>query len=565
MKKVLLITILAMFAIFSVGSAFAFITKGDTLVVEQADADAVPLNEIIDADTLADGSQAHAVYELVPDGWFSLSAPINAATFDLNLVGGKRADDQARPVILVKLDYGGWGMISASKDFTMKGIHLMQAAETSGGNIGPWARSGVSLGDTNQTVILHDLIWDFNTGFQLWGAKDGLKLSMTNCLTRFSGSTTNTRWDGQGICIDGAVLDTVILQNCTWYGGHTFFLAIGEADINCFKMDHCTIVNYTNFPIWGFYWDNTEFTNNLWYNAFACGEDFTARIGQDPDELPYGVLNIDTLYVDSLGTVNTAMEAARSMLVANNNNFVQQNLKDFWGTAMADTAYHGFQVADPSINDGFMNSRTLAMFADDATWPELVLENTTSLDPMFTNYPDLSDSLIQYSKAMWTGATGTKLFTDPDGDPLIPTDPMIYDLSYSNPTLLTASTTGDPVGDLTWFSENGYNTVNMTTGIEAKGAINAKSFVLEQNYPNPFNPETQIKYTLNKTADVKINVYNMLGQKVRTLVNKQMTSGSHTVKFNGLNDQGQKLSSGMYVYQIQFGDLKETRKMMLMK
>lgn len=563
MKRALLLTMVALFVVLCVNSASAFITKGDTLVVEQADADAVPLNEIIAADTTADGSQAHAVYELVPDGWYSLSATLNAITFDLNLVGGKRADGQSRPVILVKEPFGGWQMIQANKDLTMKGIWMMQVAETAGGNVGPWARAGVALGDTNQTVVFHDMIWDFNTGFQLFGTRDGLDLRVTNVLTRWSGSNTNTRWDGQGFDIRGAELDTVIFQNCTWYGGHTFLLITWEASQNCFKMDHCTIVDHTSFPIHSAHWNNAKFTNNIFYNAHAMGEDENARIGQDPDELPYGVLTVDTLYIDSLGVVDYAQEATRNMLLSNNNNFVKQNIKDYWADAMADTAYHGFLVADPSINDGFLNSRARAMFADDATWPGLVIENTTSLDPGFTNYPDFSDSLIQYSKALYkAGEAGTKLFSDPDGDPLIPTDPMVYDLSYSNPTLLTASTSGGPVGDLTWFNGGyGANDMSPVTHNNAR----AESFTLQQNYPNPFNPETQIKFNLNKPADVQLTVYNMLGQKVRTLVSEMKAAGSHSVRFDGLNDRGHRLSSGMYIYQLQAGDIKETKKMMLMK
>ena len=146
MKEILsAVVFIVVLAGFCPGSAYALETKGDTLVVSQAAADLTPLNEIIEADTLEDGSRRHKVYELVPDGWYSLSAPITAATFNLNIVGGKRTADQHRPIILVKLDYGGWQMFTAFKDVTMKGIWIKQIAETPGGNIGPWARAGMNL------------------------------------------------------------------------------------------------------------------------------------------------------------------------------------------------------------------------------------------------------------------------------------------------------------------------------------------------------------------------------------------------------------------------------------
>jgi len=86
------------------------------------------------------------------------------------------------------------------------------------------------------------------------------------------------------------------------------------------------------------------------------------------------------------------------------------------------------------------------------------------------------------------------------------------------------------------------------------------TFALEQNYPNPFNPTTNIKFALPKTADVTLTIYNMLGQKVNTLINEKMTSGFHVVPFDASN-----LSSGMYIYRIQAGSFTSTKKMLLIK
>jgi hypothetical protein len=95
-----------------------------------------------------------------------------------------------------------------------------------------------------------------------------------------------------------------------------------------------------------------------------------------------------------------------------------------------------------------------------------------------------------------------------------------------------------------------------------------KSFTLQQNYPNPFNPTTKIKYTLPKSEKVKIEVFNLVGQKITTLINKQMPAGSHEVEFTAKN-----LPSGVYFYRIEAGDpstgsghrFQEVRKMLLMK
>jgi hypothetical protein len=90
-------------------------------------------------------------------------------------------------------------------------------------------------------------------------------------------------------------------------------------------------------------------------------------------------------------------------------------------------------------------------------------------------------------------------------------------------------------------------------------------FSLSQNYPNPFNPKTTISYALPADAFVKLTVYNILGQKVKTLVDEQQTAGYKQVIWDGKSDGGQEVSSGIYFYQIQAGSFTKTAKMSLLK
>jgi len=91
-------------------------------------------------------------------------------------------------------------------------------------------------------------------------------------------------------------------------------------------------------------------------------------------------------------------------------------------------------------------------------------------------------------------------------------------------------------------------------------------YALDQNYPNPFNPTTNIRYQLPKTSTVTLVIYNMLGQPVRTLLNgQQQEANYYTVVWDGTNDLGQAVSSGMYIYRIQAGDFVATKKMMFLK
>ncbi len=89
------------------------------------------------------------------------------------------------------------------------------------------------------------------------------------------------------------------------------------------------------------------------------------------------------------------------------------------------------------------------------------------------------------------------------------------------------------------------------------------NFQLYQNYPNPFNPSTTIPFSLNEAGFVNLSIYNIAGQKVRTLVNNYHSAGSHTITWNGLDDSGKSVAAGLYIYQIKFGDAVESRKMLL--
>jgi Secretion system C-terminal sorting domain len=102
----------------------------------------------------------------------------------------------------------------------------------------------------------------------------------------------------------------------------------------------------------------------------------------------------------------------------------------------------------------------------------------------------------------------------------------------------------------------------MITGIEDEQNRLPGSFSLLQNYPNPFNPTTNIQFTLKNSQFVRLTVYDVLGNKITTLVNEEKPAGSYNVEFTIKNVQ---LSSGVYYYQLKAGDYSETKKMLLLR
>ena len=108
--------------------------------------------------------------------------------------------------------------------------------------------------------------------------------------------------------------------------------------------------------------------------------------------------------------------------------------------------------------------------------------------------------------------------------------------------------------------------LGQTVGIDDDVQVNPYDYALHDNFPNPFNPETQIRFSIGSQEDVKLIVYDVVGRQVRTLIKgNAYDPGFHVVNWNGLDDQGQKVPSGLYIYRIKAGSFIADKKMLLVK
>jgi hypothetical protein len=101
--------------------------------------------------------------------------------------------------------------------------------------------------------------------------------------------------------------------------------------------------------------------------------------------------------------------------------------------------------------------------------------------------------------------------------------------------------------------------------VSADYAVASPVLSLKPNYPNPFNPSTTISFYLPQNGEVKLDVFNLKGQRVRRLIDSSLTLGEHSINFDGLDDHGRPVASGIYFYRLQHHGKTITRKMMLMK
>jgi hypothetical protein len=105
----------------------------------------------------------------------------------------------------------------------------------------------------------------------------------------------------------------------------------------------------------------------------------------------------------------------------------------------------------------------------------------------------------------------------------------------------------------------------VSTAVEETAQTSLEDFALLQNFPNPFNAETAIQYRLARPAEVTVEIVNLIGQRVRRLVGARQAAGRYQVAWDGLDDQGRGLASGVYFSRLQAGDFIDMRKMVLLR
>ena len=117
------------------------------------------------------------------------------------------------------------------------------------------------------------------------------------------------------------------------------------------------------------------------------------------------------------------------------------------------------------------------------------------------------------------------------------------------------------------IQDGSYGLTRLTDPVSVRIETRPEVYALENNYPNPFNPETTLKYQLPDANEVTLEVFNMLGQVVRTLVDREFqNAGRYTYRWDATNDGGQPLSSGIYFYRVTAGgEFQSHKKMLLLK
>jgi hypothetical protein len=146
-----------------------------------------------------------------------------------------------------------------------------------------------------------------------------------------------------------------------------------------------------------------------------------------------------------------------------------------------------------------------------------------------------------------------------------------YDPDYSPPhRAYTIRGTDNSVGSAILYVRSPYEDLyfdaSSFTGVdEVREERTIRGFTLDQNYPNPFNPTTKIGFALSKSGQVRLEIFNILGERVKTLADQTLKAGHQTIEWDGKDDSGEEVASGIYLYRLQTKDFTQTKKMVLIK
>ena len=520
------------------------------------------INRFILDDTLATGGRAHpnAIYRLAREGYYDVDFPM-VIDFNFTLIGADEPKEE-RPAMLsrgidAQGNYVTNFIILRGDSINIKFENILFNGMQDDGEIVNRGGSLFRISGTHNRFIFNKCI------FHGWGGNlmnhrdnDLSTYIFTNNIFRNIVDLDNP-WGGNifSHTTKAASMDSVIFRDNTFFNVGSYQFLNWTFD-NYTIYEHNTIFNATINAHWAPFLANAKVNNNIFYNYQTVGQtEYERNEGYwDLQKHLSSICKLDPM--DPQILLDHGMtEADRNVEYKNNVYFWSQGVKDYWATAKDSSTGQELDILPIT----FMNATTQAMFDDDASYPHLVAENNIEADPGFD--ADLVAAVWAKERPFVVNYRrhGVGALVDPKERMYAPDGifwdidwPLPESLRYTNEALKTYSTDGDPVGDRNWWPE--------IVGVEKINTTIPSEYTLSQNYPNPFNPTTEMSFAIPVSGNTTLSIYNVLGQKVATLVNKELQAGSYKYQFDASN-----LTSGIYFYKLESSNYSQVKKMMLLK
>jgi len=512
------------------------------------------LNTMIKNDTLPDGSRnPNRVYRLARGQIYLINGTLTVPDgYPMRLVASN--GDGARPMMIPVTEEGlSSRLFEVTGDGEWKSIYMTNVDDL--GNNPVQAKNMFRLVGENSRYYLYDVFIDGESQgvFRMNSANE--RLFLVDCIFR-NMCRVGDPWDGLGIAARGGFQDTIMAENCTFYAGSNRVIQCYGGTVKNMIFNHCTFAYFGGVTDGNFDTGQTinlTFTNNvLWDIGFE---------GEDNPENP-----VEMLPIDDLTSVDFGTNDDRNIKITNNVYGWTPAVMDWINSKpTGDGPDLDPFVFQDSLSDSLIN-----------VYPNMVSENNIMADLTFSDPPDVQ-VFIGYAEYRY--ADGYQNTSNPDmridrngigpiteiGTLGLSDDEPDFDYNTDSDAY-TQAEDGFPAGDLNWFPEKKSEWMGVSAISEQVGVPVPEKFDLGQNYPNPFNPTTTIEFRLNKAAKVNLTVYNALGQEVKVLVNNQsQKAGSYSVTWDGRDQAGNFVASGIYFYRLNADNLTMSKKMLMLK
>ncbi|MEG8945660.1 T9SS type A sorting domain-containing protein [Rosettibacter firmus] len=556
-------------------------------------AQSLQISDIINADTAV---SAHRVYVLDRGAIYYIEK-----AFEINhpCTFIAKGDPTKRPPVLapaIRADGSSeewfFKLIKQGIKVELNDLYLL-SMRADGKTLG-WSR-GIHIGADNISLKLRRVVFDGFTeaGIRVDGA-DFVKLDVQDC--HFRNMLHSTAYFGGQPFLSGGLdqPDTIKFINNTFFACNSYIFSIRGYDPYSL-FEHNTMVYGAVNPFLTRQASNLYMRNNLMYAMHAWGGDPEQIMGgwffNWPDTVSSSIYQIrrtgtyqgrsvvgPEAFVEPAKGIDSSffVPSKRVHITVNNVYHFPEKLVKFYND-WNDTVKIADSVEIPSGGKRlFVRKITLARWINDygkdaldsltnpKSWdysPNIACTNNIDANPNFTDAGVLGhlDQLIDYVRKIASRKLDNPWHYELNFPPKWP---IPEKLVYSNSALMTFGTDGYPVGDLNWFPEKKQLWL---TGIKEIDHTIPTDFSISDAYPNPFNPETKINFSIAKQAKVRLTIYNILGQKVRTLINQEMMPGKYAASWDGRDDLGRQVSSGVYLIGFESDSFKAFRKVVLMK
>jgi len=472
------------------------------------------LNEAIDGDTTAAGERndLNTIYVLESGGIYLLNGSIENSGYPIHIEAAAGATE--RPQLIPGVPTGGGSSrpFRPKGDVTLKGLYITGQDE-----LGGLTTRMLRVSRANLKIVIDNCHLDKDGQSSMRLDDDGSKIFITNSIISNIGLPLNPN-NGRGIDDRGNDIDTLVMIGNTFYNITSRVLRDDGGFIGYANIRNNTFMNIGQFVMSFGEVIEAKFVNNLLINGAFFG-----RNTNDVEGNSLASANAQWLQFKPLGFDLDSIGFVQNVDIRNNNFYL-----------------------DPALVTEYPDSVEVVPVLDSLA--TLIVETNgtseTNIEEAitFTNGPATETSIVS---TIWVDLDNTPNW-DNSNEP--------FDFSY--PTAAnsyTHSTTGQPLGALNWF--------DMVVGVdESLSESISNKFSLKNNYPNPFNPTTRISFDIPSDELVELNVFNILGQKVASILNSKLTAGEHSVDFDA-----SLLPSGLYIYQIQAGQFIDSKKMMFLK